>query len=156
MPKRMGEVLVDNGLISSAQLQEALEEQRKTKEFIGNILVRRGYIKENILLETLSGQYNISYLPIKDRYINLALVRKFPYSLISKHRCFPIEQDGELVTLAVINPLDAVAIGEIERTVNPLKLKVVLTSREDMTEIIKRYHQYRNRFIRGLIEKTEE
>lgn len=155
MPKRIGEILLDSKLINSEQLQAALDEQRITKEFIGNILVKRGYIKEETLLKTLSNQFDISYISIKNRYIDLALVRNFPHSLISKYKCFPIEQDTESVTVAVINPLDAVAIADIERTVTPLQLKVALTSRQDMADIIKRYHQYRNRFIRGLIEKTK-
>ncbi len=155
MPKRIGEVLIDAGLISEEQLQEALKEQKITKEFIGNIVVRRGYIKEDTLLEILSKQFNISYLSIKDRYIDLALVRKFPHSLISKHECFPIQQNAESIRLAVVNPLNALAIANLERVVSPLKLEIVLTSRKDMLEIIRRYRQYRNRFIRELIEKTE-
>ena len=155
MPKRIGEILVERGIINSEQLQEVLKEQKMTKEFIGNVLLRRGYVKEDTLLEILSDQYGMGHFSIKDRYINLNLVRKFPYSLISKYRCFPIEEDEESVTVAVINPLDAVAIAEIERVVSPLKLKLVLTSRTDMAEVIKRYRQYRNRFIRSLIEKTE-
>jgi type IV pilus assembly protein PilB len=154
MPKQIGEILVDRGLISSDQLQEALKEQRITKEFIGRILVRRGYVREDSLLETLSEQFGIPYLNIKDRYINLAVVRKFPYSFILKHKCFPLEQNGSSVTVAVTNPLDAVAMGEMQKAVNPLKLEIVLTSRDDMAEVIRRYRQYRNRFIRGLIGKA--
>lgn len=154
MPKHVGEILVDSGLIGLDQLQEALEEQKTTKEFIGTILVRRRYIKEGTLLQILSKQFDVDYISIKDRYIDLALVRDFPYYLISEHKCFPIEKDAESVTMAVVDLLDAVAIAEIERIVNPLKLNIVLTSRDDMAEIIKRYHQYRNRFIRNLIEKT--
>jgi len=156
MPKRIGEVLIDAGLISLEQLQEALKEQKITKEFIGSILVRRGHIKEDTLLEILSQQFDIPYLRIKDRYIDLALVRRFPHSLISKYECFPIEQNAELIRLAIVNPLNALAIAEIEKAVRPLKLEVVLTPREDMLEIIRRYRQYRNRFIRELIEKKEE
>jgi type IV pilus assembly protein PilB len=154
MPKRLGELLVENGLINSEQLKEALDEQKVTKAFIGNILVRRRYIKEKTLLLVLSKQFDVNYVSIKDRYINLALVREFPYYLISKYKCFPIEKDAESVTIAVIDLLDAVAIAEIEKIVDPLKLKIALTSRDDMAEIIKRYHQYRNRSIRNLIEKT--
>ena len=144
-----------NGLISSQQLQEALKEQSVTKEFIGNILVKRGYIKERVLLPILSEQFDIDYLSIKDRYINLALARKFPYSLISKYSCFPLEEDEESVTFALVNPLDALAIAEIERVISPLKLKIVLTPRGDMADVVRRYHRYRNRFIRDLIEKNE-
>lgn len=155
MPKQIGEILVDRGLINSDQLQEALEEQRMIREFIGRILIRRGYIKEDSLLEALSSQFDVPYLSIKNRYIDSAVVRKFPYSLILKYKCFPLEQDESSVTVAVTNPLDAVAIGEMERAINPLKLEVILTSRDDMAEVIGRYRQYRDRFIRGLIGKTE-
>lgn len=156
MPKQIGKLLLDKGLVDSEQLEEALQEQRITKEFIGNILVRRGYIKEEDLLEALSRQFDIPYLHIKDRYIDSAVVRKFPHSLILSHKCFPLEQNEESVTVAVTNPLDAVAISEMERVVSPLKLQIVLTSMSDMIEIIGRYRQYRNRFIRELIKKTEK
>lgn len=156
MPKRIGEILIDAGLINSEQLHEVLNEQKITKEFIGNILIKKGYIKEDVLLGVLSNQFNIPYVSIKNGYIDLALVRKFPHSLISKHECFPVQQNADSIILAVVNPLDAVAMAEIEKAISPLKMEIVLTSREDMLEIIKRYRQYRNRFIRELIEKTKE
>jgi len=152
MAKFIGEILVEKNLVTEEQLQTALSEQQQTKEFLGTILIRRSFISEEDLLKVLSEQFDMPYRVLKNKYLDLALGKQFSSSLIFDHKCFPVEQNEESVTVAVIDPLDVVTISEAERKVFPRKLKALLTSPEDMDDVLKRYRQY---MVRELTDKTK-
>lgn len=150
--KKLGEILMEKGLLTREQLDAALAEQAVTREFLGRIMVKRNMIRERELLETLSAQFGIPYISVKNRYIDWNLVRTFSASLIIDYHCFPLERDEWSVTVAITNPLDAWALAEAEKAAGGLRLKVVLVSTEEMQALIQRYRQYQ----RGAIPKMFE
>ncbi|MBU1852702.1 MAG: hypothetical protein KJ957_01490 [Candidatus Omnitrophica bacterium] len=140
--KRLGDSLVEKGLITSEQLQDALREQQTTKKFLGSILVEKKEIKERDLLGVLSEQFNIPFISIKYKYVDWGFVKKFSPSLILDYKCFPIEEDGDTVTVAITNPLDAWGLKKAEEETWGSRLKLVLVSEDDMKDIIERYREY--------------
>ena len=151
--KRLGEILVEQGLITEEQLQNALAEQYLTKEFLGTILTKSGTITEKDLLKILGEQFSIPYQSIQHRYLDLNLSKKFSSALIMEHNCFPIEEDDLSVTLAIINPLDVMTIGEARKIVAPKILNLVLTSSTDMSAVITKYRKFLKSSLIGIIEK---
>jgi inorganic pyrophosphatase/exopolyphosphatase len=149
---RLGEILIDKGLINSEQLKYALEEQKRTKEFLGAILLKNNQIEEKALLEALSEQFHIPFVSIKNKYIDWNLVKRFSSSLILDYKCFPIEEDGRSVTFATTNPLDVWAFKKSEEEASGSLPKFVLVTREDMEDIIQRYQQYMRSNISRLFE----
>ena len=147
--KRLGELLVEKGLITDDQLRAALAEQGKTGEFLGTILVKHSIIKEEDFAKTLSEQFQMPYVHLKDTYIHWAFVAQFSSSLILEHKCFPLSSDDWTITFAVINPLDIWALKKAEEESRGLKSKFVVVSESDMREAILRYRQY----ARGEISK---
>ncbi len=147
--KKLGQILIDKGLISLQQLEEALKDQARTKEFLGAVLLKKRLIKEKDLQRALSEQFNIPLVSLKDRYIDWNMVKKFRSSLILDYRCLPLEKDDWSVTVAITNPLDVWVIKQAEEETVGLRLKLVLVSSEDMNEVIARYKQY----VRGDIYK---
>jgi len=130
------------GLITGGQLKASLDEQRKTDEFLGKILLRKNQIKEKDLLEALAEQFNIPYASLKYKYMDWQLAKRFSPALILDYKCFPIAKDERSVTIAITNPLDVWAIKRAEEEARGLKLKLVLVSEGDMQEVIQRYQQY--------------
>lgn len=124
--QRLGELLIGKGLLRPAQLQEALEIQRSTQEFLGVLLVRRGWLTEEALLETLAEQFGISRIHLDREPIDWEVASRFPFRLLSEHDCFPIRMDGEEVALALANPLDAWAISEVERVAGFRRVRLLL------------------------------
>jgi len=147
--KKLGEILVEKGLISLKQLEEALAQQARTKEFLGEILIKKRLIKEKELQEALSAQFDIPVVSLKDKYIDWNLVKEFYSSLIMDYKCFPVGRDDWSVTMAITNPLDIWAIKRAEEETAGFKLKLVLVSTADMNEAIARYQQH----VRGDIQK---
>lgn len=138
----MGEILINKGLITGEQLTEALDEQRKTNEFLGKIFLKKNQLKEKDLLEAISEQFNIPYVSLKYKYIDWQLAKQFSLTLILDYKCFPIAKDDWSLTVAITNPLDVWAIKRAEEEARGLKLKLVLVSEGDMKEVIQRYQQH--------------
>lgn len=145
--KKIGEILVAQGLISQKQLQEALSQQRKSKKFLGEILIEEYAIKEKDLLAVLSEQFDIEVVSLKDKYIDWSFVKGFSSSLILDHKCFPVKKDEHSITIAITNPLDVWALKKSEDESRGLQVIWVLVSQKDMQEVIQQYQQY----IRGNI-----
>lgn len=150
--KRLGEILIEKGLLTQPQLEAALERQKRTKEFLGAILLKENLIKERYLLEALSEQCGVPVISLKNRYIDWKFVKQFTPELILGYKCFPVGKDDWAVTVAVTNPLDVWPIKKAEEEARGLKLKLVLVSEEDMREAIERYRE----FMRGDISKAFE
>jgi len=149
--KKLGEILVDKGIIGAAQLADALEEQKATREFLGAILVKKGYVKERDFLKALSEQFNIPLAGLKDVYIDWDFVKGFSPSLIIQNKCFPLKKDEWSVMIAITNPLDVWALKKAEEEAKGLKANFVLVSQEDMEEIIERYRQFMRGTISGML-----
>ena len=141
-PKRIGEFLIEKGLITTKDLEDALEDQKRSKEFLGAVLIRRNIITEDGLMSALSEQFNIPFVSIKYDYIDWGFVGKFTPKLIIEHNCFPLKADEYTVTMAITNPLDAWAIEKAEEETRGYNLKLVLVSGKDMKEAIQRYKEY--------------
>jgi len=139
---RLGEFLVEKGLISEEDLKKALSEQAKTKKLLGEVLVSKGCISARELLQALSEHFGIPLTKLKDRYIDWDTVTRFSPSLIMEHRFFPIESDNFCVTVAVTDPLDAWGLKKLDEEARELIPRIALTSEEDMDEAIERYKMF--------------
>ncbi|MDD5466086.1 MAG: hypothetical protein PHP73_07110 [Candidatus Omnitrophica bacterium] len=148
--KKLGQILIEKGLITLKQLEEALDEQSRTKEFLGKILLDKNQIKELDLLKTLSEQFNIPIVNLRHSYTDWALIKSFGSSSILDYKCFPLKKDKWSVTFAITNPLDAWALKKIEEEARGLEVKLALVSQGDMLEVIKGYRQYLNENIAKL------
>jgi type IV pilus assembly protein PilB len=140
--KPLGEILIEDGLITTAELKSALEEQAQTKEFLGKILLKRKLIKEAALLKVLSEQFDLPVVDLKYRYFDWKLVKGFSPSLILDYHCCVIAKDESTVTVAIANPLDAWALKKAEEETRGFRLKLVLVSEEDMQGAIDSYREY--------------
>ena len=140
--KRLGEILIEKGLLTAERLALALGEQVITKELLGTILVRRKWIKEEDLLAALSEQHNLPLVDLKNRQIDWNIIKYFSSSLIFDCHCVPFARDEHSVTMAISNPFDAWTIKRAEDEARGLELKLALASQEDIDDVIKRYQLY--------------
>ena len=104
--KMIGESLVEKGIITSEQLDKALKEQKRTGEYLGSTLIRLGFISEKQLLLVLSEQFDIPYQSIKDVSINEKVIASIPARYVWHYKFMPLKLKGNLLTIAISNPLD--------------------------------------------------
>jgi len=124
--KRLGEILIEEGLINDLALEEALAEQRKTGGFIGEILVKKGFAKQSDILHSLVKQCKIPHLSLIDYEINKDLLPLIPKEICFKYNLLPIDRLGRILTVAMVNPLDEEALTEVRKVCPELRIKAIL------------------------------
>ncbi|HNV85992.1 MAG TPA: ATPase, T2SS/T4P/T4SS family [Candidatus Omnitrophota bacterium] len=102
----VGELLIKKGYVSLAHIDECLKIQEKTRQYLGAILVHKGYIDELKLLEVLSDQLGIPYLNLRQCSIEEAAVKKVPAKLAFHYKALPVSLKKGKLTVLVADPLD--------------------------------------------------
>ncbi len=111
--KKLGEMLLERGLITPAQFSQAVSEQRVTKQILGSILVRLGHIDERELVETVADQLEIPYVDLENYEIDEESLGIIPANIAQEHLVVPLFLIGEVLTVAMANPQDISTIDAI-------------------------------------------
>ncbi|MFZ2987612.1 GspE/PulE family protein [Ideonella sp.] len=126
---RLGDVLVQQKLISDQQLQQALEEGKQTGKRLGRLLIERGWVTEDTVVQALAGQLRIPFVNLKTFPLRGEVVRLLPESPARRHRAIVLEDKGDHCTVAVADPLDLFAYDELTRLLRkPIQIAVAAES----------------------------
>jgi type IV pilus assembly protein PilB len=128
--KKLGEMLIDENLLTEEQLNKALTEKEKTGLKLGQYLVRQGIISEQEIVDVLGRQLRLrKYHP--DRYpFNIELTKLISIDYAQKYQVAPLTRKGRLLTIAMTDPLDINALDVIEILTNCEVEAIVCTERE--------------------------
>ncbi len=111
---RLGDLLVEKGLITEEQLQFALGEQKKLGRKLGNTLIELGMIDENSLLNLLANQLNIPLIDINNYNYSDEVAKKLPESIARRYRALVLEDRERDYLVAMADPTDIYALDEIQ------------------------------------------
>ncbi len=132
--KKIGEMLIEDGLITQRQLDEALEGQKTSKDKLGQILIKKGAIKEGQLMPVLCRQLRIKRLDGK-KFTPIPSMRSLiPEELASKHRLVPLVSKQSLVWVAMLDPTDIAAIDAVEHHTR-LEVEPVFCTQKEFDEL---------------------
>ncbi len=112
---RIGDLLVQNGVLTEQQLETALEQQREKGQKLGRVLVDLGYLDEERFLGLLSQQLQIPYIDLKRYDFDVNLIHRLPESYARRHRAIVLEERGTQVLVGMADPMDIFAFDELER-----------------------------------------
>ncbi len=135
----IGQLLVQRGLITIAQLEQALSEQEKTGGLIGTILIRLGFVDEGALYSILSEQFGVKYIRLKDVKISLPTIETIPARFATHYKLIPIKLEKNTITVAMSNPLDIHTIDDLKLLLKK-DITPVLAGESEITEAIKKYY----------------
>ena len=126
---RIGDLLVQNEVITEEQLSVALREQKSTGRKLGRTLIELGYLDEDTLLNILSRQLNVPFVQLRHYQFNGELVKRLPEAMARRFRAIVLaEQSGELL-VGMADPLDIFAYDELVRVLKqPVRQAVVRES----------------------------
>ncbi|MFI5229524.1 MAG: GspE/PulE family protein [Gemmatimonadales bacterium] len=113
---RLGESLVEGGLITQAQLDEALNRRVGSGERIGEARVALGYISERDLLRTLAQDADIPFLDKAELVVDPTTTAHIPSAIAHLQQVVPLRFDGRALVVAMRNPFDVGAIRALERS----------------------------------------
>jgi type IV pilus assembly protein PilB len=140
LKKRLGDLLVDLGIISREQLQQALEVQRQTGGKLGRILIQLGFVTEEVLLYFLGKQAGVSYVSLADYgKIPEEIVRIVPESIARYQTIIPIAKNEKILTIAMSDPFNIFAIDDLRLTTG-YDIKVVIAPEKEIKNAIELYY----------------
>jgi len=144
---RLGDLLVDAGVVQEFQLAAALEEQKRCDRPLGMTLVRMGLIEEETLIRHLSGQLGLPMARLNGKRIAEEVLDLVPLEVADKHRCFPLFVKGagseKRLFVAVEDPFDSELIAFLERSTG-LAIQRVLVPPSEIEEAVHRHHDLRS------------
>ncbi len=152
--KKLGEILLEQGLITSQQLELALKEQKRTGEMLGEILVNLGFITPEALSNALASQSGVEKIDLQNIAVNPEVLRLIPEEMARRLKVFPIALEGDTLHVAMANVFDIAAISEIERHTGK-KVKVYSAPENEIMEAIQ-LHYTGEMSIEELIERSIE
>jgi type IV pilus assembly protein PilB len=136
----IGRLLVKDGVIDETDLGRGLEEQKKTRDFLCSVLVRLGFASEERIFSILSLQVGVPFLRLKDCPVDPTLLAEVQGAFALAFRFMPIKTEGETLVVAMADPLNEQAAGEIKGYLGYDRLKVFLSGDNDIREAIRKYY----------------
>jgi type IV pilus assembly protein PilB len=141
--KRLGDFLVENGLLEPEELKKALEEQRRTGKKLGEVLVNLKVVTENQLVQTLAIQLGYKVIELGSVNIDPEVILLVPEHLARKHQVIPIKFEERSLTVAMADPLDYEGIRDLSFYSGYGIRPVLATRQEIMVAIDQQYKQTR-------------
>jgi len=151
---RLGDLLVQQKLISQDQLKFGLEQQKRSGRKLGRVLVDNAFVTEENISEALAKQLNIPYINLKYYHINLELVRMLPENQARRFRAIVLEERNGMLLIGMADPTDLSAFDEITRIVKR-DIDIAVVTEGQLLESIDRGYR-RTEEIAGLARDLSE
>jgi type IV pilus assembly protein PilB len=155
MSQRIGDILVERGLMSEESLQRALEVQQETGKKLGQVLVEGSYINEDDLVEALSERLGIRSLSLENIVIDPELTKLFASDLARRYQLVPVVRLAKTLTVAMVDPLDVVAIDEI-KYLTKLRINRVVASYSSVMTAIEELYSVKDSLNQALKDVAQQ
>ncbi|MEA3522025.1 MAG: ATPase, T2SS/T4P/T4SS family [Campylobacterota bacterium] len=137
---RLGDLLVEKGLISNDQLMHALRLQKESNfvKKLGEVLIEEGYVTYKEIAKELSHQLNIEFIDIFGKELDFKLIGRYPSHVLEKAEAIPFKEDDEYIYMATSNPLNYDALEVLEHIVVTKPIKLFLSLDADIRHMFQR------------------
>jgi type IV pilus assembly protein PilB len=112
--KRIGEILVDQGYISAAQLGEGLAQQKAMKLPLGKALIKLGFIEETKLLDVLAAQLDLQHINLENFKFNPDITRLISEEMARSYKVIPLYESQGILTVAMVDPTNLRSLDHIK------------------------------------------
>jgi len=137
---RLGDRLIEKSILTVQQLEDAIDQQRKTGKRLGETLIAMGLLDEPVLLRFLSEQLNLPYVDLDTYDLNEKLVQRLPEAQARRYQAILLQDLGDALFIGLTDPLNVYAYDEIAQLFQrPLKLALV--SESALTRAIDRIYR---------------
>ncbi|MBB5180731.1 type IV pilus assembly protein PilB [Planomicrobium koreense] len=137
--KRLGDILIELGLLTEADLQGALEGKQNDQK-LGDALVQRGHITEQQLIETLEVQLGIPHVSLFRYPFEPKLFNVVPKDFAKRKMLVPLKTEGDKLYVAMTDPTDFFAIDDLRLTTG-FQIEPAIASKDDVMRTIAKYYE---------------
>jgi type IV pilus assembly protein PilB len=152
--KKLGEILVEGGLLTQKKLEEVLPFQKKSHLKLGQFLVREGIVNESQIVDLVSNQLRLEKYRPENYTIDMDLTNLLPADIAHKYQAAPLQKNGLLLSIAMVDPLDINAMDAIELFTN-CEVEAIICSEQHLNNLLSSlYGTYAG--IGGVLEDMQE
>ena len=155
MNRRLGDLLVAEGLVKQEELQRALAEQKGTTEKLGSVLVRLKLVNEEQLTGFLSRQYGIPSITLSQLDIDPGILRLVPPQIAKKYEVLPVKRAANTLTLAMADPTNVFALDDVSFMTN-LQVLPVVAAQAAIRRAIERNYENQGAAITDVLTELAE
>ncbi|NSW85866.1 MAG: type IV-A pilus assembly ATPase PilB [Syntrophobacteraceae bacterium] len=139
MAKKIGELLLQEGLIDLEQLNKALEEQQHTGERIGTVLIKLGFITEEVLVEFIARQFNLPQVNIAKLTVSRDTIGLIPPDIAQRYQAVPFGLIGNTLNVAMADPGNLFVIDDM-RFLTRRNIQVHVASEFSIKSTLSRFY----------------
>jgi type IV pilus assembly protein PilB len=142
--KRLGDMLVEAGLISEQQLLSTLKDKSPSQK-LGDALLEKGYITEQQLIQVLELQLGIPHISLYQYPFDTRLFHLVPKEVARRNNLIPIKKEGEKLFVAMSDPMDFYAIDDLRLTTG-FHIETVIATKDDIIKAINKFYEVDSEF----------
>lgn len=137
--KRLPDMLLEQGLVTREQLQECMNIQRSTGQSLPTLLVQKKYLSEEDLVITLSEQLGIPHIRVAHYSIPKEILAEVPETLARQYQMLPVSVTGDVLTLAMADPLNIMALDDL-RMLTSYEIEPVVAVASELHDAINKHY----------------
>jgi len=152
---RIGEILSKEGQITSLQLDEALTVQKKTGERLSSILLAKGYIDPDTIINVLGRLYNFTVIRYADITQDPGALKMLPFELARKYMVFPLTLKGNDLSVAMVEPTDKTAVADLHNKTRK-NIHVLVSTENDIIQAYRDFYRISDDEYKKFLRFEEE
>ncbi|HNR29258.1 MAG TPA: ATPase, T2SS/T4P/T4SS family [Candidatus Hydrogenedentes bacterium] len=153
--RQLGDILVEQGVISPLQLDEALQRQRLTGDMLGRLLVRMGYCEEQDVVEALAVQNGMERVDISKLKINQDVIRKVPADVAKFYNIIPVRETNGVLVVAMADPLNLRILDDL-RQILGCEVRGAVSNQADVANAWKNNYSFEGESIQDMLVDLQE
>ena len=138
--RRLGEILVEWGVVTASAVEEALTHAKREGVRIGEALVALGTAGEEDVTKALASQFDMEYVDLERNVVAAGVAGEIPDEIIRRHLVLPISREGNKLKIIITDPLDLETLDMLRFRLNA-EIECVLASRTRLKAFIERFHR---------------
>ena len=150
---RLGEILIQQKLLTEEQLKSALEEQKKSGRRLGRVVIEKGFVTEDQISQALARQLGVPFISLKQFNTKREVTIKLPETQARRFRALVLEDTGRTYKVGMADPTDLTAYDELVRVLKR-DIELAVVSETELLRVIDRTYR-RTEQITGLAHELE-
>jgi type IV pilus assembly protein PilB len=139
MSARLGEILINESLITSEQLNQALEYQKQHGGRLGSCLMKLGFVSDDEITGVLSRQYGVPSINLKYYEVDASVIKLIPQDTAIRYQIVPLSRVGSTLTIAMTDPTNVFAMDDI-KFMTGFNVEPVVASETAISEAIQKFY----------------
>lgn len=154
--RRLGQILVDLGYINEDQLWDVLEEQKRSSgEIIGQVAIRMGLVTDAQVTEALAEQWGMAVVNLTETTIPSKVLELVPQTMADLYKIMPISLKDNVLTVAMADPQNVGALDDLRNFLG-LEVRGAVSNQKDVETAIARYYADKTDSVEDIIGQLEE